>query len=69
MATSELTIKITWENAVQFKMTAKNGDGGWKTVAQMDENGHLSLLWASMEELCSIYFKKELEQIGNEMKA
>ncbi len=68
MAAKELKITITWENAVQFKMTAKEGNDPLKLIAQMDENVNLPILWPSMQTLCETYFKKELEQIGNEMK-
>ena len=69
MAASELKITLTWENGVEFKMTAKRDDGDTLKVVQMDENGHIAQLWPSVQQLCETYLNNELEAIGHEMKA
>ncbi len=65
----ELEIKITWQNGVNFKMTAKKDAGEVKSVCNVDENGHISALWEHYQKACEVYFKAELAEIGKEMSA
>ena len=69
MAEKVRLIRLTWENDSSFEMETKIDDGSWETVTMMNENDYFADLWASTEELCKEYFKREIAIIGAEMKA
>lgn len=64
----EIEITLKWKNEEFFEMTAKPNDGDATIVLRMDENTYLPALWSDVTKICSGYFKKIMEQIGNEMK-
>lgn len=68
MAASTLTLQLSWENGMQFKMLAQHDGGTAITIIEMDENGHLASLWPSIQEACQLYFKHEIEEVGSVMK-
>jgi len=68
MAVSKIEIELKWENEEFFEMTAKPDSGDGNIVFRMDENTHLPALWSDITKVCSNYFKKVMEEIGNEMK-
>ena len=69
MAAQTRLIRLDWENGVNFKMSSKLGEGSYITIVDVDENGHLSSLWNAIQKVCELYIKKELDIIGEEMKA
>ena len=68
MAVSKIQLTIRWENDQFFEMKVKPDDGDGNVVLRMDENTYLPALWSDVTKICSNYFKKIMEQIGNEMK-
>lgn len=66
---SELEIKLTWENNVEFKMTAKADGGDVVTICEVDENGCMNDIWVYVKSICTKYFDKQMDTIGNAMKA
>lgn len=69
-AAGELEIRFTWRHANRFEMSAKRGGGGgWITVVKADENGHISELWAPIQQICETFMTAELNGIGLDMKA
>ena len=69
MAVSELTLKFTWEDDVEFKLTSKRDAGPVKTVVALDENGNIAALWPHVRQLIETYVSKELGVIGGDMGA
>jgi len=65
---SELEITLHWENNVEFKMTAKQDDGDMLTICEVDENGCMDDIWGYAKSICTKYFDKQLDTIGNVMK-
>ena len=68
----ELEIKITWANGVEFLCKAKRQDGSpgeWKTVTRVEENGHISAVWANIQATVLDYLRANLVEIGEEMKS
>ncbi len=68
MAASELELKLTWENGVNFTLTSKHDASAVKTIVSMDENGNLAALWLNVQNICETYVRQELETIGRVMK-
>ena len=70
MAVKTRTIRIMWENEESFQMATRLDNGDWITVAEIDENNYFESLWDNgIRKTCEIYFEKELDTIGAEMKA
>lgn len=69
MAEQTYTLKLTWQNGADFKMTSKLGAAATITIVQMDENGHIGGLWPHVEEICRHYLGHKLTEIGLEMQA
>jgi len=69
MATSQILVRLQWENDVGFQMDAKRDTDDYITIVQMDENGHIGSLWTNAQSICETYFKEKLDLIGSEMKA
>ena len=70
MAVQTETIKLTWENGVNFKMSCKRDEGLAMTIISADEDGSLAKLWDSgIRSVCLKFFEGKLDAIGTEMKA
>jgi len=69
MALTIITMKLIYENENYFKLTSKLNDEGLKIIAYHDENGKVGELWPLIQKQCETYFKEELRDIGNAMKA
>jgi len=69
MAQQVREIKISWENNDSIKIESQLDSGGWETILEMDEDGHLGDLWANIQVILEKYFTAVLNVIGSEMKA
>ena len=69
MAATVLTLKFTYENAVDFKMELQRDAGPVDTIVSLEENGSISLIWPHVALACEAIFDKEITDIGNVMKS
>ena len=69
MAGKELEIKIKWENGNHFTLECKVEGEGWFTVVMVEENSNIAEIWPHVETICRLFFLKQIEKIGTEMKS
>lgn len=69
MADTVRLIRLSWENGVGFKLDTKLDAGSYITILEMDENGNITQLWPSVQQLCEKYFKEAVTVVGTAMKA
>lgn len=67
MASHRITIRLDWENQVQFKVDFRKDSGEWLSVLQSDENGELKTLWPHISRVAQEFFKAKMAEIGAEM--
>lgn len=71
MSAKDITIKLIWQNNVEFRMTSKE-DGipppPAVTVLLVEEDGQISTMWGAITSVCITYFQQALARIGEEMK-
>lgn len=67
MAEHEIEITLKWENNVSFEATTKEDDGAVLSLARMDENGQIAILWPSQSDCLERYIKSIMARIGKEM--
>lgn len=68
MAESTLVLTYTWENDKTFKLVAtKNGED--TTIVEMDENSYFNDIWKYAKSICQDCHEREIDVIGNAMKA
>lgn len=68
MASQTIQIKLTWENGVSFVMKSKLNEGAEISVVEIAENTRIESIWGHVTDLCTQFFRDELNAIGNEMK-
>lgn len=69
MPANELELKLTWENNINFTLTAKRDAGSVKVVVSIDENGNIGTLFPHVEQLCKDYFTLQIADIATTMKS
>ncbi len=69
MAETVLEYKISYENNECFKVQKQVNDGGWATVIEIDENGHISDTWTHIQATVEKNFQLDLDAIGVIMKS
>ena len=68
MAEKTQRIVLTWENGVGFQVATKYGDDAALTLVEMDENGHIEVLWPAVTDIVTKYIRTLMGIIGDEMK-
>jgi len=68
MAAHIVEIKLNWENGVNFTMKAKLDAGAEVTIVEIAENSRIASIWGHTVDLCTTYFRDEMNLIGNDMK-
>lgn len=69
MAETVITIKVSYENGGDFKMTSIGGDGPAPLiVCHIQENSNITIAWPNVEKICESYFAEVLKKAGDEMK-
>ena len=68
MAAQVQRITISWENGTGFQVATKYGDDAALTLVEMDENGHIDVLWPAVTDIVTKYVRTLMAIIGDEMK-
>ena len=69
MAQKQTIVILRWENGKSFEMLAQEeGAQDYITVVKLDENSDIAALWDSVQTICETYLKKQIAEVGAEMK-
>lgn len=69
MAETVLEYKISYENGATFKAQKQLNGGGYSTLIETDENGHISDVWTYVQDLVEKNISKDMDAIGVIMKS
>lgn len=70
MALKKLDIEIKWENGNLFQFIEKNDPPTPDVIiVKVQENSKIASLWPSVANICSIFLREKLDEIGKEMAA
>ena len=64
----EVKIILSWENKKSFTMKAFEDDKTPVIIVKAEEDGCISLLWENLASAARLYFERQLDKIGTEMK-
>lgn len=68
MAAHLMEIKLNWENGVNFTMKTKLDAEDEVTIVEIAENTRIASIWGHVVDLCTTYFRDQMNKIGNDMK-
>lgn len=69
MAEQEIELVLKWENQKSFEMTWKKNSEDVISITKNEEQGSIKILWPDIVSICKAQFNRDLEVIGEEMKA